>query len=74
MANRVEDGSTRHTPPVATLVANVTGLFPNSYYEFTVLAQSVVDHVVASSSPSEMAFVRTATTGIAIKKIYHVFV
>lgn len=63
VATRRTDGLVHKSLPTAGLSANITGLLPNSDYELTVLAQSVLGGVVANSSPSDLAFATTTTTG-----------
>lgn len=55
--------STRQIAPTASLSVNATGLLPNSVYELSVVAQSVVEDAMASSSPSAAVLTMTTTTG-----------
>ena len=63
VATRRTDRRRHESTPTTNLSANVTGLLPNSEYELSVLAQSVVGGVAANSTPSLLALTTTNTTG-----------
>lgn len=65
VATQRSGGGTLESLPTADLSANITGLLPNSDYELSVLALSVVGGVAANSTPSGLAFITTTTTGKA---------
>ncbi len=58
----------RQIPPTNSLSVNATGLLPNSAYELSVVAQSAVRDVAASSNASEVALTITTTTGKLLLK------
>ena len=62
-ALRRDDQMSRQIPPTPSLRVNATGLLPNSVYEISIVAESVVREATARSSPSGVALTMTTTTG-----------
>ncbi len=59
---RISDGDVSFSPLSMLLSVNISSLFPNTGYDFTVTAQAVVDTTMVSSNPSELVSIITNTT------------